>query len=138
MTDDNRDAEPDGTEAEKRVELVETSPEESAPTRHRFGIPSIIVATLFALLYAYDLFEAIANLVELPLVYAAYNLDAASIPWWLLIVGVLLPPVVFALALLVGRRQTVFGRAVILLLGLAVVAALSLGIIALEIALRTA
>jgi len=128
MTDDNPVAEPD-----RRVEAVETS-----PARRRFGIPSIIIATLFALLYAYDLFEAIANLVELPLVYAAYNLDAASIPWWLLIVGVLLPPVVFALAMLLGRRQTVFGRAVILLLGLAVVAALSLGVIALEIALRTA
>jgi hypothetical protein len=128
MTDDNPVVEPD-----KRVELVETSPK-----KPRFGIPSVIIATLFALLYAYDLFEAIANLVELPLVYAAYNLDAASIPWWLLIVGVLLPPVVFALALLLGRRQTVFGRAVILLLGLAVVAGLSLGVIALEIALRTA
>jgi len=120
-------------EPQKRVEPVETS-----PARARFGIPSAIIAVVFALLYAYDLFEAIANLVELPLVYDAYNLDAASIPWWLLIAGVLLPPVVYALALLLGRRQTVFGRAVILLLGLAVVAALSLGVIALEVALRTA
>lgn len=135
MTDDNPVVEPAETEPEPdtRVEPAETSPD-----RPRFGIPSIIIATLFALLYAYDLFEAIANLVELPLVYAAYNLDAASIPWWLLIVGVLLPPVVFGLALLLDRRQTVFGRAVILMLGLAVVAALSLGVIALEIALRTA
>lgn len=108
------------------------------PARPRFGIVSIVIAALFGLLYVYDLWEAVSNLVQLPLVYEAYGFDTASLPWWLLIVGVMIPPVVFGLALVAGRRQSVGVRALLLLLGLAVVAGASLGVIAAEIALRPA
>ena len=110
-----------------------------APTAaRRFGIVSIVIAALFGLLYVYDLWEAISNLVQLPLVYEAYGFDTAALPWWLLLVGVAIPPVVFGLALAAGRRRSVGVRALLLLLGLAVVAAASLGVIAAEIALRPA
>lgn len=110
---------------------------ESAPTSAgRYGLVSVIIAALFGLFYAYDLWEAVSNLIELPPVYELFGLDASYIPWWLLWIGVLIPPVVFVLALVIGRRQNVLGRALILLVGLTIVAGLSLGAIALEQVLR--
>lgn len=125
------------TEPDSADAVAETAPSVT-PVRPRFGIASIIVAALFGLLYVYDLWEAVSNLVQLPLVYEAYGFDTAALPWWLLIVGVAIPPVVFGLALVAGRRQSIGVRALLLLLGLAVVAAASLGVIAAEIALRPA
>ena len=62
--------------------------------------------------------------------YELYGLDASFVPWWLLWIGVLIPPLVFGLALVIGRRQGVLGKALILLVGLTIVAGLSLGVIA--------
>jgi hypothetical protein len=45
---------------------------------------------------------------------------------------VLVPPVTFGLAILIGRRQSVAGRALVFAAALAVSAALSLGLIALQ------
>ena len=98
----------------------------------RYGVPSLIVVGAFALLYAYDLWEAISTAIALPSSYEASGFDPATIPWWIVVLYVLLPPVTFALAIVVGRRQSVFGRALVLLVGLAVSAALSLGLIALQ------
>jgi len=96
----------------------------------------VAVTALFGLFYAYDLWEAVSNLIELPPVYELYGLDASFVPWWLLWVGVLIPPLVFGLALVIGRRQGVLGKALILLVGLTIVAGLSLGVIALEQVMR--
>lgn len=114
----------------------ELEPAEAGPTGARFGLLSIVVAALFGLLYVYDLWEAISNLVELPVLYAALGLDAASLPWGLLILGVVLPPAVFGLALFMGRRRTIGVQSLLFVLGLAIVAGASLGIIAFEFALR--
>jgi hypothetical protein len=103
----------------------------SAPVLKR-----ILVAIGFGLLYAYDVWEAVSTLVELPRFYEAIGLPAAFVPWWLLVAGVALPPVVYALALLLGRKLSLGRFALILLVGLAVVAALSLGAVALEFVLR--
>lgn len=125
------------TEPDAAPETAADAAPESAVTT-RFGILSIVIAALFGLFYVYDLWEAISNLVQLPLVYEAYGFDTAALPWWLLLVGVAIPPVIFALALAAGRRRSVGVRSLLLLLGLAVVAAASLGVIAAEIALRPA
>lgn len=124
------DPTPDPTPVVGSVETPDTA---STP---RFGLVSIVVAALFGLLYVYDLWEAISNLVELPVLYAALGLDGVGLPWGLLILGVALPPVVFGLALLVGRRRTVGVQSLLFVLGLAIVAGASLGIIAFEFALR--
>lgn len=102
--------------------------------RGRYGWLSLVVAALFGLFYAYDVWEAIGNLFGVPAAYAALGLDT-YIPWWLLWVGVLVPPVVFALAVFVGRRRNVLERALIFVVGLAVVAGLTLAVIALGDAL---
>lgn len=104
--------------------------------RGRYGWLSLVVAFLFALFYVYDLWEAVGNMVQLPTVYEAYGYGAENIPWWLLWIGVLMPVVVFAVAFVAGRRRTVFGKALIFLVGLAVVAGLCLGVLALEEILR--
>ena len=98
----------------------------------RYGVPSLIVAIVFALLFAYDLWEAIGTAIALPASYGASGFDPAAIPWWIVVLYLLVPPVTFVLALLAGRRQTVFGRALLFAVALAVSAALSLGLIALQ------
>jgi hypothetical protein len=107
-----------------------------AITRARYGWPSLTVAAVFGLFYAYDLWEAVSNFVELPVVYKQYGLEASDIPWWVLVLGLVIPPLVFATAFVVGRKHSVLGKALIFIVGLAVVAGLSLGVIALEAILR--
>lgn len=105
-------------------------------SRGRYGWLSLVVAFLFALLFAYDLWEAVGNMVSLPAVYDAFGYGSENVPWWLLWIGVLIPVVVFVAAFIGGRRRNVFAKAVIFFVGLAVVAGLSLGVLALEEILR--
>lgn len=104
--------------------------------RGRYGWLSLIVAALFGLFYAYDVWSAVSNLVALPAVYDAVGIGASNVPWWLLWVGILIPLAVFIVAFAVGRRRTVFGKALVFLLGLAVTAGLGIGVLALEEVLR--
>jgi hypothetical protein len=104
--------------------------------RGRYGWLSLVVAAIFGLFYAYDLWEAVSNLVALPSFYDAAGYGSENVPWWVLWIGVIIPIVVFVLAFVIGRRSNVFARALIFLLGLAVVAGLSIGILALEELLR--
>jgi hypothetical protein len=99
----------------------------------------IVVAVLFAVLYGYDLFEAVSDTVGVTSQIAVFNANALSVglapvavPWIALIAGLLLPPVVYALAFWLGRRLRAGGMALVFLAGLAVVAAatLSLGTLA--------
>jgi len=105
-------------------------------TRGRYGWLSLVVAALFGLFFAYDLWEAVSNLVALPSVYDAVGIGSENVPWWLLWSGVIIPILIFVLAFVLGRRQNVFAKALIFLLGLAVVAGLSMGVLAAEEVLR--
>ena len=95
------------------------------------------IAIAFGLFYAYDLFEAIANTFGVTAQIASYNdtaaafgLDPIAVPWVVLIAGLLLPPVVYAAAYLLGRRWSALRQALIFLVGLAMVAALTLSLTA--------
>jgi len=107
-------------------DLVEDDAREAK--RGRYGWLSLVVAALFGLFYAYDLWEALGNLFNLPVAYDALGIGD-RVPWALLWTGVLVPPLVFAVAVFVGRRRNVFAKALIFLVGLAVVAALTLAIL---------
>ena len=96
------------------------------------GWPTIALAAAFGILYAYDLWEAVSNAVSLPQVYSVYGLDPADVPWTLLIAGILLPVVVYAIAFLLGRRRTLFAKTVLFAVGLALVAVVSLDLIAVQ------
>lgn len=129
MTDDSTDDSANGS-------ANTASSSNSARGAGRAGV--IAVAAIFGVFYAWDLWEAVSTAVELPVFYEVYGFDVAQLPWWVLVLMIALPPVVFALALWLGRRRRLWQRAVLLLVGLAVVAALTLGLVALEAVLRPA
>jgi hypothetical protein len=92
--------------------------------RPRYGWASLVVAAVFGLLYAYVLWNAIGNLVNLPKEFGSVT------PWWLLVLDVAVPVVAFAAAWFVGRRRSLGARAVFFLIGFAVVACSTVGSIA--------
>jgi hypothetical protein len=85
----------------------------------------IIVAVAFGLLHLVPLFQGISNLVALPGYYELLNL-ADYIPWWLLVLGVAIPPVSYTGALLLGRGRILTHRVALLVTSLAAVNALVL------------
>ncbi|MCU1546903.1 MAG: hypothetical protein JWP30_2003 [Homoserinimonas sp.] len=91
------------------------------------------VAIAFGLLYAYDLFEAISNLIEVPVQLAAYNkfliendITPEPVPWVVLIGNLLTPVAAFVIAYWLGRKRSLLLRVLAYAAGLAVVAALTL------------
>jgi len=112
------------------------APRTSGPRRWKV----VVLAALFALPFAYDVFEAVSNLVSVPQgaryanndFYRENGLDGlvAEPPWAVLVLGVLLPVVAYVLALVVSRRRRLAVVALALLTGLAATAALTLTITA--------
>ncbi len=98
---------------------------EPAKTPVRYGWASIGVAIVFGILYAYILWDAIGNLIQLPA-----HLDTTSVPWGLLILDVALPVIVFAVAFWLGRRHALLNRALLFFVGLTVLACCTVGSIA--------
>lgn len=88
----------------------------------------VIVWIVFGLLYAYPLFEGISNLIALPAYYDAAGL-AGAIPWWLLVIGIAAPVLLYLAALWIGRGRELFPRALILAVGLAATNALFLSVV---------
>ena len=115
---------------ENSAETQEVAP---GVTRRTFqNWPTLILAIVFGFFYAYEEWEAVGSLLQLPAYYAAAEkagFDLGPVPWGLLIAGIVVPAVGYAVALFLGRRQRVLARAIILFVGLAVVAALGLAII---------
>lgn len=97
----------------------------------------LAVAIGFGLVYAYDLFEAISNTVGVVAQIGDYNVlaeevgvDAATVPWAILIANIALAPVMYTAAFLIGRRHSVPTAALVFVGGLAVIGALSLSLVA--------
>ena len=88
----------------------------------------IVVWAVFALLYAYPLFEGISNLIAVPPYYDANGIGGA-VPWWLLVIGVAAPVLLYLAALWIGRGRELFPRALILAVGLATTNALVLSVV---------
>jgi hypothetical protein len=93
--------------------------------RIRYGWASIAVAVVFGILYAYVLWDAIGNLIQLP-----RALDASSVPWGLLIVDVALPFIAFVAAFWLGRRHALPSRLLLFVVGLTLLACCTVGSIA--------
>lgn len=107
-------------------------------TNARRRILPIAVAILFGLFFAYDLIEAITNLIELPVQIGQANefasengLQTFEVPWGILFANTVLPVAAFAVAWWMGRRRSIGLQAVLYLAALAVVAALTLTLTAL-------
>jgi hypothetical protein len=135
MTDDTPIPDKPVPDSENPIaEIVEDDTRETK--RGRYGWLSLVVAGLFALFFAYDVWEAVDNLISLPRFYEASGLDPAGLPWWLLWIGVGVPVVVFVAAFIIGRHRNVGEKAVIFFVGLAVSSGLGFGVIALESLIR--
>lgn len=111
-----------------------TAGDASEPGRASFFF-YLAVAIVFAVFFAFDLFEAISNLVLVPQVFTQNNefyrengLDGlvVSPPWVPLIVGVVVPPLAFVAAIVVGRRRELWKFTLALFAALGLVAAVSL------------
>jgi hypothetical protein len=105
-------------------------------SRGRYGWLSLVVAAVLGLFYAYDVWEAIGNMINLPAFYDSIGVGSKHVPWWLLWIGVLIPVAVFLLAFVIGRRRNVGEKAVVFIVGLALAAGLGIGVLALEDVLR--
>jgi lipoprotein signal peptidase len=115
--------------AQSEMDEVDAAP----PSR----VPLIVLWVVFGILTAYPLFEGVSNLIAVPPYYAALGIGAA-VPWWLLIIGVAAPVVLYVAALLLGRGRELFARALILAVALAASNALTLSVIAWAPALQPA
>jgi hypothetical protein len=104
--------------------------------RGRYGWLSLIVAAVLGLFYAYDVWEAVGNMINLPAFYDSIGVGSKHVPWWLLWIGVVIPVIVFLLAFVIGRRRNVGDKAVVFIVGLALAAGLGIGVLALEDVLR--
>ena len=85
----------------------------------------IAIAAVFALFYAYDAWEGVGNIVGLNLAAQSLDTSLSGFGWGLLLTGVFLPVAVFALAIRLGRSRGPGMQALLLLVGLCLVAALS-------------
>ena len=94
----------------------------------RWALLSITV--FFGLFYAYDVWEAVGNLVGLNLQAQALATQLSGFGWAVLIFAVLLPVLVYALAYWLGRNRAFGVQALTLLVGLCAVAVVSLDIAA--------
>lgn len=98
----------------------------------------IAVAIAFGLFYAYDLFEAITNLVGVVALVGEQNIfliendiTPIAVPWAVLLANLALPPLAFGLAWWLGRRRSILHQALFYVVGLCLVAALTLSLTAL-------
>ena len=110
-------------------------PPAAAPAPSRVSI--VLVTLLFAALHGYTLLIAISNLVALPGVYELVGIGDA-VPWWLLILGVVTPVVLFTVGVLLGRRRSLAHRVLLLAVSLGATNAIALSITALVAALQPA
>jgi hypothetical protein len=88
----------------------------------------VILWIVFAILYGYPLFQGISNMIALPPYYAELGIGGA-VPWYLLVIGVAAPVILYLAALLLGRGRELFPRALILAVGLAATNALALSVV---------
>ena len=110
-------------------ETIESEPADRGRRISTSAWLTLIAVVALGFLYTYYEWEAISSLLILPGLYAQNQIVVSSSLWTLLIAGVVLPPVIFVAALLVGRRRALVERVLIVFIGFVVVAATSLGIL---------
>ncbi len=90
-----------------------------------------IITVVFGLLYAYDVWEAVGNLVGLNMQASTLGVSLSGWGIALLVAAILMPLVVFGLAYWLGRRRGPAAQALLFLVGYAVVQVLTLDVAAL-------
>ncbi len=98
---------------------------------------ALVLAVVFGLLFALAELTAISNLVALPEWYAVLGIAEAT-PWALLILGVLVPAVLYLVAFLLGRGRALLTRTLVWAAALGITHALALSIFTLVSLLQPA
>jgi hypothetical protein len=111
------------------IDALDRTPDAPA---HRAGAGRaalVVVLGVFALLYAYDVLEAVQNLTGMVSSYVTPTSPINPTGWSILVGGIALPILVYAIAVVLGRRGGVLRLGFLLFVGWAVVAALSFGFV---------
>ena len=87
---------------------------------------AVTIAVIFGVLYAYDVWEAVRDLVGVSLMVGDLGVTLAGIGLALLIAALLVPLAVFVLAFWLGYRRGPLAQVLLFLTGYAVVQALTL------------
>jgi len=87
---------------------------------------AVTIAVLFGMLYAYDVWEAVRDLVGMTMLVGDLGVSFAGVGVGILIAALLVPLVVFGLAFWLGRRRSPLAQIVLFLAGYAFVQALTL------------
>ena len=109
------------------------APIEPSILRQKQGVdvPTLLIAAAFGLLFAYFVYQAVGNLIELPKSYEAIGLSE-SVPWVVLVLGLVVPILLYVIAFAIALRQKLVNTAIIFLMALVTVAAFSYGIVAIH------
>ena len=92
---------------------------------------AVTIALVFGVFYAYDVWEAVGNLVGLNIYAGELDVGLTGYGVALLIAGVVLPLLVYATAFWLGRRRGPLAQVVLFLTGFALVQVLSADVAAL-------
>jgi len=87
---------------------------------------AVTIAVLFGVLYAYDVWEAVRDLVGMSLLVGDLGVSFAGVGLGLLIAALVVPFLAFALAFWLGRHRNPLVQVVLFLTGYAVVQAITL------------
>jgi hypothetical protein len=83
------------------------------------------IAVVFGVFYAYDVWEAVGNLVGLNIYADGLGIAITGAGWALLVAGIALPLLVFGAAFWLGRRRSPLAQVMLFLVGFALVQVLS-------------
>jgi len=97
--------------------------------RPRFGAARTVVAVLLGLLVAWFLWDGLSSLVGLPAQFEALGI-ADRTPWLVLVAGLIAPPLIFGLSILLARRQPLAQFTLVLIVALGAIATTRLSLIA--------
>jgi hypothetical protein len=92
---------------------------------------AVTIALVFGVFYAYDVWEAVGNLVGLNIYAGQLEVGLTGYGVALLVVGVAVPFLVYATAFWLGRRRGPLAQVVLFLAGFALVQVLSADVAAL-------
>jgi hypothetical protein len=103
------------------------TPDATTPTRPATPLwLAVTMAVLFGVLYAYDVWEAVRDLVGMTMLVGDLGVSFAGVGIGILIAALLVPLVVFGIAFWLGRRRGPLAQVVLFLAGYAFVQALTL------------
>jgi len=106
-------------------------PQSILKPKQPIGVLTLVIAAAFGLFFAYYVYQAIGNLLELPKSYEAFGIGD-QVPWVLLIIGLLIPVILYVVSFALALRRRALDKVIIFTMGLVTSAAFSYGIVAMH------